>query len=226
MAIFNLDIDFDKMNEDEQNLMKEKAYHIARKVSDHQIETQSKVVYINDADGIKLTPLVDVLSIMGKVCYIHPTMTLLKIVGSTSSSYVFTNIKMVRPIVIDITNKISHITVTNCKNLIINVTNTSFAGIECINSRRINMTVKSINFVRVTTGSDINIYGLCNDSSMLDIRNSINVSVNNQIIPGCMFNEDRFCYQNDRFLKVKEDDDIFSSGNLSLPNITLLKQFR
>lgn len=225
---FEMDIDFDNLTEEQHDDLMGKAFSIARKVSDSQIDTQNKVVYISNRNGINLSSNIvdDVTTIMGKKCYISPKMTLLKIFGSVSSSYVLTNIQMVRPIVIEIHNKVSHITITNCKNLIIKIFNTSFAGIECINSRKINLSVKAINFIRVTTGSDINLYGECDETSMLDIRNSINITINSQLIPGCMFNEDRFSYSKGEFHKVKETDDIFSSGNLSLPSITLLKAYK
>jgi hypothetical protein len=227
--IFQLDEDDQPIHitEEQYEGYQDAAYHIAKKVSDHQISTQNKVVYISANEGTRLTPVIkDVMTIMGEKCYINPSMTLLKIYGLVSSSYVLTGIQMVKPIVIEIHNKVSHLTITNCKNIIIKITNTSFAGIECINSKKINLSVKSINFVRVTTSEDVKMTGEIDKVTVLDIRNSINIVINTDLIPGCLFNEARFRYKKGILSKINEDDDIFSSGNLSLPNLTLLKLYK
>lgn len=215
------------ITEDQYESYQDTAHQLAKKVSDHQISTQNKVVYISQHNGVKLSPVVsDVMEIMGEKCYINPAMTILKIYGLVSSSYVLTGIQMVKPIVIEIHNKVSHLTVTNCKNIIIKLSNTSFAGIECINSKKINISVKSINFIRVTTSEDINIVGETNTTSILDIRNSINIIINTEVVPGCLFNEARFSYKKNVLTKLTEEDDIFSTGNLSLPSLTLLKLYK
>lgn len=221
--IFDLDIDFDKLNEDEFEHINNKAHTIADKVAKNQINTQNKVIYISPNNGIKLESIVeDISSIMGQKCKINSNVTLL---GTCYASYVFSEIKAVRPIIISIEHNVSHITITNCSNIIIKSKKPAVAGIECINSMKINICVKKITFLRITTGSDINVHGLYDNSTILDIRNSTNIYVNNDNIPICMFNEARFSYNPSLYI-MKDEEDIFSSGNLSLPNISLLKYHR
>lgn len=226
-ALFDLDVDFDRYNSDQMDELTEHAKVLARKVSDHQLDTQNRVIYVNANEGIKLSPVIrNVREIMGKKCSIDGKHSIIKIYGEISSSYVFSNLKFVRPIIIELHNKISHLTISGCKNVILKLTNTSFAGIECINSRKVSISVKTLNFVRVTTGSDISLYGISDSSTILDIRNSSNVTVNNELLPGCVFTEARFKYHANHYEYIKEEHDIFSSGNLSVPNVTLLKYYK
>ena len=163
---------------------------------------------------------------MGRKCRIDTRLASVRLSGNSSASYVFSCIEPVRPLIINICHKVSHITITNCSNLIIKLINTSVAGIECINSNKVNISVKTITFLRITTGSEVNVCGLCDSSTILDVRNSINVKVNNDNIPISMFSESRFCYKEEILYRMRDNEDIFSSGNLSLPNISLLKKHR
>ncbi len=232
-------VDFDQVTDDEMSGLMDKAASLGKNICEKQLSTQGKVTSfcgrnrLNSIPSIK-SNLLKIDQILGKQLFVPMSYKLIRVLEAegVSCSLVLAEIK--HTLVLDIKCRLHQLTITNCSNLVIRMERAPIAGIECINSKNINIDAENQNFLRATTTSDLKISGHCNSESLLDIRNCLDVHVNNERIDAGIYTEGRYkrSLENDTFVKLSPRTDHLSGtscdenqprGARSLPDISLLK---
>jgi hypothetical protein len=220
-----MDDDIIHVSEEQFENLYEKSQVLGKTISDNQISTQQKVTSFTGIDRLGNFESVtkDVLQsqqIRGKQLYVPSSIRSVKVTGNIRNSYVISEISHTS--VFKLNTPVTHLTITNCSEVVIVITGTSLTGIECINSRDIVIDCELYNFVRTTTSNDCKLTGKCDDNTLFDIRNCFDIYVNGERMSGNMFTESRFKRRENKFEPLTEDEDFYGSPK-SVPNLSLLK---
>lgn len=245
--IFNLEtlIDFDNVTAEDLEALTKKSLEIGGEIARNQLSTQSHVVSLcgRNRKGtftVLKNGKLDVNDIRGGQFFVPTDLRLIRITDSSLGRrsedrpfgpcpFVITEID--HTTVIDFDCEVTQLTITKSRNLVIRMKKAPIAGIECIDSNNIIVDAEKCNFVRATTSSDVKINGRCDDTVLLDMRNCVDVFVNNQQIDVGFFSEGRFSFSphEKSFVPLSASDDLLGSsapGSSRMPNLTLLKNMK
>lgn len=200
----------------------EKGLRIGEAISVQQLQTQRQVTSFTGTVSHfrRAKNMLDSSKIRGDQLYVPNNVRSIKVVGNTRGSYVISEVSTTT--VFRFTSPVTHLTITNCSDIVIVIQGRSIAGIECINSRNIVIECESYDFVRTTTTYNCQLNGMCHADTLLDIRNCMDIHFNGKSIQTNVFSEGRFKIVNDTFQRLSWEDDI-SATSKSAPNISILK---
>lgn len=200
----------------------EKGLRIGKTIGEQQLRTQGHITSFTGTVTRfeKAKSTMDSSKIHGQQLYVPTSLRSFKVVGSTRGSYVISEVDTTT--VFRFTSPVTHLTITNCSNLVIVIQGRSIAGIECINSRNIVIDCESYDFVRATTTYNCQLNGLCHADTLVDMRNSTDIHFNGNPIEINAFTEGRFKMKGGGFRRLSIEEDI-SATSKSAPNVSVLK---
>ena len=228
--IVNTDVDFNDLSVEDLENLEQKAQEIGGNVANNQLTTQSHVVslYGPGRPFPNVEKVVDVDQIRGKQFSIPENVRMIKVTSSSESSpcpFVLSEIQGI--VVVQLFCRVSQLTITNCRKVLVRMSHAPIAGIECINSHDVTVVSAACNFLRVTTSTNVKFRGECDADSLLDIRNCTDIHVNDAQLEVGMFSEGRFSVSPDKdhFIPIEPQRDLWNVGvrTGSFPNLTLLK---
>lgn len=218
-----VDFDFDTLEDMEKII--EKATQIGETVSINQISTQSNVISMCGRNRRGTFPHltvntdgeVSICDLKGGQFFIPQSLKFIKVVSSDTSRYPLVLSEIRHPVVFDFDCRISQLTITKCKGVVVRMKRAPIAGIECIESESIRIDAQNCNFIRTTTSFDVKFRGECDETVLLDVRNCVDIEVNKNSLNVGMFTVGKFSFspQDKSFVPIHSTDDT-SSINLAL----------
>lgn len=236
---FEMGIDFDETTPEQLNEEAEKAHVLTRKVSEHQLETQSNCVTFSGVDRkdgfikIPCNKRIPATEARGQQYHVAKGTRQIDITGcwkispiiSELSGSIFTDRELLmRGVKVNSTLEVKdriatriwfdadliNLTITHCENIRIEVEGDVKVGIECISSDNVYIGCESFYFIRADECTNLTVAGDAKRSSMLDLRKSTNVNVGGQCVTSNALTSLRYKMNDEGwYVRVLDDEDVF-----------------